>query len=164
LPFFTAVSVTFVYFLPHSSSAEILASGIRLGPLTLIITSPTLFSARKQAGLLNPLSLLSPAAAAGGDTSLEQNGAALLAMLQGAAPTAAPVAAQAPTAAPSAAVAGGGVAGTPAKKPPKGVTLARGEAAYEVGAVGANARKQTKVTAITIYNTDPGPLPCPQSV
>ena len=34
--------------------------------------------------------------------------------------------------------------------------LARGEAVYEVGAAAASSRKQTKVTAITIYNTGPG--------
>lgn len=100
-----------------------------------------------QAGLLNPMTLLSPTAAAGADSTpkfADQNGAALLAMLQGGA--------GAP------ATEGSAVAGTPSKsgKAPKGVTLVRGEASYDIGAVVASGRKQTKVTAITIYNTDPG--------
>jgi hypothetical protein len=118
-------------------------------------------------GLLNPMALLSPAAATAPpapavEKSSDQDGKSLLAMLQ------APASSDATTrAAPAIGGATAGVAGlvggstpstTPAKaaKAPKGVALARGQATYEVGAVGAAARKQTKVTAITIYNTDAG--------
>ena len=124
-------------------------------------------------GLLNPMALLSPAAATAPpapafDNSSDQDGKALLAMLQAPASSAAPASGDATTrAAPASSGATAGVAGlaggstpstTPAKaaKAPKGVALARGQATYEVGAVGAAARKQTKVTAITIYNTDAG--------
>ena len=80
----------------------------------------------------------------------DQDGQALLAMLS-LASSAPPASSPAPAgnSAPSPALA-------KAAKAPKGVALAPGEATYEVGAVGAAARKQTKVTAITIYNTDPG--------
>ena len=99
-------------------------------------------------GLLNPSALMAPPAPAE-----QAGGATLLAMLQTPAP---PVAAAAPASAPATAGASA-PAPTPSKgKAPQGVALARGQAVYEVGAVGASARKQTKVTAITIYNTDPG--------
>ena len=109
------------------------------------------------------MTLLSPAATAaapapsGGDFSSEQTGAALLAMLQSTQPVPAAVSVSTPVAPASSSRA----SSTPAKvaKAPKGVTLERGEAIYEVGAVGAAARKQTKVTAITIYTTDPGQQP-----
>ena len=114
-------------------------------------------SLSEQPGLLNPLALLSPQAAPAAPAPADQqDGAALLAMLQvPAAAAAAPTAVEAKR---PEAPASSASAATPAKasKPPKGVTLARGEAVYEVGAVAASARKQTKVTAITIYNTDPG--------
>ena len=108
-----------------------------------------------QSGLLNPMALLSPTAAAtppvAGANSSDQDGQALLAMLSAPASSAPPASSPAPAgnSAPSPALA-------KAAKAPKGVALAPGEATYEVGAVGAAARKQTKVTAITIYNTDPG--------
>ena len=130
----------------------------RIFPPNPLLQSLTVFHHAVQAGLLNPLALLSPTAAAGGDSapkSSDQNAAALLAMLQGAG--GAPAEAASATAAPASSA----VPGTPSKaaKAPKGVTLARGEASYDIGAVAASGRKQTKVTAITIYNTDPGQRP-----
>ena len=82
-------------------------------------------------GLLNPSALMAPPAPAE-----QAGGATLLAMLQTPAP---PVAAAAPASAPATAGASA-PAPTPSKgKAPQGVALARGEAVYEVGAVGASA-------------------------
>ena len=108
------------------------------------------------------MALLSPKElpSASGSAANGSDGNALLAMLQGGPSqgTSAEAATAQMSNRPVAAPVGVAASATPGKaaKVPKGVTLARGDAVYEVGAVGASARKQTKVTAITIYNTDPG--------